>query len=143
MPQTAPFDSTSETPQPRRSLLGSFSRAQVSSGVATAVDFGLLFFLVEICHVWYVAATALGALAGAITNFLMNRHWSFLASHNGWSRQAIRYAWVSGGSLVLNCVGVYAMTEFLHVHYSISVVVISLMVGWAFNFPLHRHYVFK
>jgi putative flippase GtrA len=127
----------------RRSLLGSFSRSQVASGAATLVDFGLLFFLAEVCHVWYVAATALGALAGAITNFLMNRHWSFLAADHHWSDQAKRYAWVSGGSLILNSGGVYLMTESLHVHYSVSVVVISFVVGWAFNFPMHRHYVFR
>jgi putative flippase GtrA len=127
----------------RRSLLGSFSRSQVASAAATFVDFALLFFLAEICHVWYVAATALGALAGAITNFLMNRHWSFLATHHHWSNQAKRYVCVSGISLILNSVGVYVMTETLHVHYSVSVVVISFLVGWAFNFPMHRHYVFR
>jgi putative flippase GtrA len=107
------------------------------------VDFGLIFFLAELCHVWYVAATALGALAGAITNFVMNRHWSFLAADHHWSHQAKRYALVSGASLLLNTFGVYLMTEALHVHYSVSVVVISFLVGWAFNFPLHRHYVFR
>jgi putative flippase GtrA len=128
---------------PRRSLMGSFSRSQIASATATLVDFTLLFFLAEVCHVWYVAATALGALAGAVTNFIMNRHWSFLATHHHWSNQAMRYAWVSGGSLILNSLGVYLMTESLHVHYSVSVVVISFLVGWAFNFPLHRHYVFR
>lgn len=130
-------------PTPNRSFLGSFSRSQISSAIATGVDYALLFFLAEYFHVWYVAATAAGALAGAVTNFLMNRHWSFLAAHHHWSNQAVRYAWVSGASLLLNCIGVYAMTEALHIHYSISVVVISFLVGWAFNFPMHRHYVFR
>ncbi|MFL5812636.1 MAG: GtrA family protein [Bdellovibrionia bacterium] len=128
---------------PRRSLLGSFSRSQVASAAATLIDFVLLFFLAEVCHVWYVAATAAGALAGAVTNFVMNRQWSFLATDQHWSNQAKRYALVSGGSLLLNSGGVYLMTESLHVHYSVSVVVISFMVGWAFNFPMQRHYVFR
>ncbi len=127
---------------PRTSFLGSFSRSQVSSFLATCVDFGLLFSLVEIVHVWYVLATASGALAGSITNFILGRLWSFEATHAQWHRQAYRYAWVSGGSLLLNSGGVYLMTGGLGVHYAVSVIVVSLVVGIAFNFPLQRYWVF-
>jgi putative flippase GtrA len=107
------------------------------------VDFGLLFSLTEILHVWYVVSTASGALAGAITNFLLNRNWSFEAKHDAAHHQAKRYALVSGGSLILNTAGVWAVTEYFHVHYGISVVVVSLLVGFFFNFPLQRGYVFR
>lgn len=130
-------------PTTARSLWGSFSRSQVAAAVATGVDFGLLFGLVEVFHLWYVVATALGALAGGITNFLMNRHWSFLATHRAASHQMWRYTWVSLASMGLNTLGVYAMTESLHIHYGISVLLVSTLVGVAFNFPLHRHYVFR
>jgi putative flippase GtrA len=125
------------------SFLGSFSRAQVSSGIATVLDYGVLFLFTEIFHVWYVLATAAGALIGAVANFLINRHWSFRASHGHLTRQAKRYFVVSGLSLLLNTAGVYAVTELVHVHYALSVVVVSLAVGILFNFPLHRHYVYR
>src|SRR3954453_12485073 len=89
-------------------FLRRFTRSQISSAVATGVDFGLLFLLVEYFHVWYVLATALGALAGAITNFVVNRHWSFEAADAAWHPQAFRYVIVSAGSLALNTWGVYA-----------------------------------
>lgn len=126
-----------------RSLWGSLSRSQVAAAAATGVDFGLLFVLVEAFHFWYVLATALGALAGGVTNFFMNRHWSFLAAHQAASRQMWRYSLVSAASLGLNTLGVYAMTESLHIHYGFSVIAVSTFVGLAFNFPLHRHYVFR
>lgn len=126
-----------------RSLLGSFSRAQVSSATASAVDFGLLFSLTELLGVWYVAATAIGALAGAVVNFLMNRHWSFLAHRELVHVQIVRYTITSGLSLVLNTAGVWAVTELLHVHYAISVAVVTFVVGIAFNFPMHRYFVFR
>ena len=47
----------------------SFGRAQISSVVATAVDFGTLFTCVELLGIWYVLGTAWGAALGAITNF--------------------------------------------------------------------------
>lgn len=124
-------------------FLATFSKAQVSSATATGVDFGLLFFLTEIAHVYYVASVAIGAAAGAITNFLMNRHWSFRATQGSTKTQVYRYAWVSGVSLILNTAGVYGVTEYGSFRYGISVVLISLFVGLAFNYPMHRYYVFK
>lgn len=121
----------------------SLGRAQVASLAATVVDFGTLFVATESLHVWYVASTGLGALLGAVTNFLLNRFWSFEASQYAWGPQAYKYALVSAGSLVLNMVGVYAFTEGVGLKYGVSKVIISLFVGLLFNFPLHRRYVFK
>lgn len=56
-----------------------FSKAQVSALAATVVDFGTLVFLVELLHAAYPFGVATGAFAGAITNFFLNRHWSFQA----------------------------------------------------------------
>lgn len=133
----------SEGARERVPFLHSFRRAQVASLLATAVDFGTLFFATEILHIWYVLSTGLGALFGAVTNFVLNRFWSFEATHVTWGRQAMRYALVSGGSLGLNMFGVYAFTEFFGVKYGISKVLTSLLVGLLFNYPLHRRFVFK
>lgn len=115
----------------------------MGSAAATIADFGLLFLMTEAFHVWYVIAVASGALLGAVTNFLVNRHWSFGATHDRWHRQAVRYSVVSAASLLLNTGGVWLVTEYAHIHYSISVLIVSLLVGFLFNFPLQRHYVFK
>jgi putative flippase GtrA len=129
------------------SILRTFSRAQVSAGIATAADYGVIFVAAEIIGLWYVLAVALGALVGAITNFLMNRHWSFKGGFDQetsrWHGQAFRYAWVSAASLLLNTGGVWLVTETLKVHYFISVVAVSIAVGVFFNYPLHRNYVFR
>lgn len=129
--------------RPTITFLGSFSRSQVSAGIATAVDYALLFSLVEISHVWYVIAVALGALAGAVTNFVLNRYWSFDASEGRWSRQAWRYVLVSGTSLLLNTGGVWLLTDRLRLHYYYSVFIVSTSVGFFFNYPLHRFFVFR
>jgi putative flippase GtrA len=127
----------------RPSFVTSFSRAQASSLASTLMDYGVLFLFTEVFHFWYVFSTASGALVGAITNFLINRHWTFQASGGHFSRQAKRYLIVSGGSLLLNTLGVYGMTETFKIHYAISVVLVSILVGFLFNYPLHRHYVYR
>ncbi len=121
----------------------SFSRAQVASVAATGLDFGFLVLLVEKGGVWYVSATAAAAFLGAITNFTLNRHWSFEATSERIHGQVFKYALVSGGSLLLNSGGVWAVTEGAGISYVSSKIVTSLLVGLLFNFPLHRYFVFK
>ena len=124
-------------------FLASFSRSQVASLIASLVDYGFLFLGTELLHIWYVISVAVGAFLGAVTNFLINRYWTFNAGHVGMGPQALRYFAVSAISLVLNTAGVYLMTEYTHFHYAISVAVISLGVGFIFNYPMHRHYVYR
>lgn len=121
----------------------SLKRSQIAALAATAVDFGVLAVLVQFLSVWYVAATAMGALSGAVTNFLMNRHWAFEAADGHWAPQGARYVVVSGASLGLNTLGVYWFTEALLFHYMASKLVTALAVGLFFNFPLHKYYVFR
>jgi len=125
------------------SLLVSLRRSQVASLTATIVDFASLIFLVEVGHVWYVAATATGASLGAVVNFIMGRRWSFMAAHERIHGQAVRYAAVSLVSLVLNSLLVYLLTDHLQIHYAISRAMAAVLVGLLFNFPLHRRFVFR
>lgn len=124
-------------------FLTSFKRSQVAALIATAVDFGSLVFFVEVIKIWYVAATAMGAFLGALTNFTLGRIWSFEAKEGAISEQALKYFMVSLGSLLLNSAGVWLITEWLHFHYQLSKIVTAIAVGVFFNFPLQRWYVFK
>lgn len=120
----------------------SLKRSQIASLIATAVDFASLIFLVEVCGVWYVAATAMGAALGAIVNFLLGRHWSFTAGDQAVGGQALRYAMVALLSLVLNSLAVYLLTAYGNIYYALSRVIAAIVVGLLFNFPLHRRFVF-
>ncbi|MDH5256605.1 MAG: GtrA family protein [Gammaproteobacteria bacterium] len=120
-----------------------FLKSQISAIVATAVDFFVLFFLVEFIGSWYVLAAAVAAFCGAVTNFLLGRHWTFLAHDDKWHHQAQRYMLVAGGSLGLNTLGIFLLTDGLAIHYMISKVIISFFVAVAFNFPLQKYFVFK
>jgi len=121
----------------------SFSRSQIAAFLATIVDYAALVIWVESFHYYYPLGVALGSLFGAVTNFFLNRNWSFEANEGNWQIQAYRYAAVSTGSLLLNTGGVYLVTEFRDVHYLVSKIFISITVGFFWNYPLHRFFVFK
>ncbi|MGH7871066.1 MAG: GtrA family protein [Candidatus Binatia bacterium] len=120
----------------------SLGRSQIASLTATVADFGSMIFLVEIGHVWYVAAVAMGAFVGAIVNFFLGRYWSFVAVNDDVRGQAIRYAAVAAMSLVLNSLGVYIATDYFGIYYVASKAIVAFLIGILFNFPLHRRFVF-
>ena len=123
--------------------LHTFSKATIASLAATVVDFGTLTLWVEGFHGFYPIGVAMGAALGAITNFTINRIWSFNdAEPSKLGPQAFRYGVVSVGSLLLNTGFVYLVTEKLHVHYMLSKIAVAFIVGLVFNYPLHRHYVY-
>jgi len=124
-------------------LASAYVRSQVAAALATLMDFGCMVLLVEAVHMHYVLATACGSLVGGATAFVTNRHWSFRAGHLEVSPQMLRYAVTWLGSLTLNCVLVYAMTEEAGLTYTLSKAVTAVLVGACFNFPLHRYYVFR
>ncbi|HYP78548.1 MAG TPA: GtrA family protein [Polyangiaceae bacterium] len=75
-------------------------KASLSSGAATLADgivYQLLLFVV-LGH--YGLAAAAGAIAGAVVNFMINRHYTFARSAEGVLPQAIRYAAVSLATFV-------------------------------------------
>lgn len=80
---------------PAATQLPVVAKAILSSGAATLADglvYQLLLFAVP-QHYGFVAAA--GAVAGAVVNFLINRHYTFsLAAEHAWP-QAMRYAMVS------------------------------------------------
>jgi len=71
-------------------LLG---RHQVGAITATAVDFLVMVALVEILRAPPALAAALGAMAGAATNFVLGRRWVFRVRSAAVLAQAGRLAW--------------------------------------------------
>jgi len=126
-----------------KSLIISFLRYQVAAIIATVVDFLVLILLTEIFNVWYVESTAIGALCGAITNFIICRYWAFANSSNNLTNQVIKYILVSAGSLLLNTLFVYLLTDFAHINYTISKIITAIVVAIFYNFTLQKYFVFK
>jgi putative flippase GtrA len=120
-----------------------FIKAQASSLTATAVDFLLTIFLTEVMGVWYAAANVAGVVSGGFVNFYINRDWVFNGREDALRSQVFRYITVWCGNFLLNALGVWLLTQYAQCNYVLSKIVISLLVGWSYNYVLQKNYVFK
>jgi putative flippase GtrA len=118
-------------------------RHNFASISATVVDYGIMVTLVEVVKLSTVAATAIGALCGAVTNFTLGRIFTYKATDVPVFGQTARYALVSGAGLGLNAAGEYLFNMVLGLQYLAARVITSIIVSTAWNYPLQRFFVFQ
>lgn len=109
--------------------------------IATGVDFVIVSALVNAGHLSAPWATAIGCAAGAVVNFFINRRYTF-GSKDPKLPQMRRYAFVSFTSALLNSSGVAVFLLLPGLDYRIAWLLARVAVFVAWNFPLHRNYVF-
>jgi putative flippase GtrA len=123
--------------------IGRFVRANFSSLLASGLEYVLVTALVLV-RVHYLAAATAGAITGAITDFSLKRHWAFdRAAKGAVHHEGVRYLLVSAASLALNLAGAYALVDGLRTPAVPGVIAASIVVGFVWNYPLHRCYVFR
>ena len=126
-----------------KSYLLTLLRHQVGSLIATLVDFGTMIALVAGLGVPPVRATAVGALCGATTNFILGRRWIFRAKTDDRKGQIARYAFTAVMSLSFNAAGEYALHYWLGIQYVVARAFVSVAVSLLWNFPMQRRFVFR
>jgi putative flippase GtrA len=119
-----------------------FGRHQLVSLAATVVDFTLMIACVRFLRLSPVTATVIGASFGAVTSFSLGRHWTFGATHDDPAQQALRYVLVAALSLGWNALGEWLLALEIGIQYVAARAITALLVGWLWNFPMHRHFVF-
>jgi putative flippase GtrA len=123
--------------------LALLARHQTGAFVASMIDFLAMISWVELRLGSSVSGAAVGAASGALTNFILARRWIFQARNRSAGGQALRYALVSVGSLGLNSLGQYLALRLIGLPYVLCRVIVALLVGVCWNFPLHRRFVFS
>jgi putative flippase GtrA len=120
-----------------------FVKAQAASLAATIVDFAVFILLTTVFNCWYLAASITGTISGGITNFLLGRVWVFDALHSKMTRQAFKYLLVWMGNLLLVSGGVFVVKEYIGLTPLLSKIIVSLIVGFTYNYLLQKKFVFK
>ncbi|MBK7806511.1 MAG: GtrA family protein [Saprospiraceae bacterium] len=120
-----------------------FIRSQVVSLISTAVDFAISILLHHSLSLYYVTATSLGSLAGAMTSFTLGRNWAFLNRHGHIRKQFLRFVVINLFSIFANTTGVFFFKESFDIPFIISRIIVSVLIGVFFNFFMNRYFVFR
>jgi len=120
-----------------------FLKANISSSIASLLDYLVTIFLASVTRIDVVVASTTGTVCGGILNFVIGRTWVFESRKRKVHQQAFRYGVVWTGNLVLNTTGMCILTKICNVHYVPAKMVVSLMVGFCYNYVLQKKYVFR
>jgi putative flippase GtrA len=122
--------------------VATFARHQAGAIFVTLLDFAVMSALVTLAGTSAVVGTVVGAATGGVTNFVLGRKWIFAATGANARHQAVRYTAVSGASLLWNAGGEYVLHDRLGIQFQIARAIIATVVSVAWNFPMHRYFVF-
>jgi phosphatidylglycerophosphate synthase/putative flippase GtrA len=124
-------------------ITGWFRRAWVASAAATVVDYGCFTILVEVVGVYTGTSRALGALLGAVTNFILNKVYTFKTRKTSILAEVPKYAAISLTSLLLNTGGVILLTEGRRWNPLVAAALVGVVVSLCWDLPLHKAFVFS
>jgi putative flippase GtrA len=120
-----------------------FFRYNTVALIASAVDFVGFFMLFEVLNIWYVLSASISASLGGLTAFLMNWKWVFKSQNENWGFQFTKYIIAWGGSISLNIYGLYLLVENSEINEIVAKIIVSVMVGFFYNFFVSKNIVFK
>jgi len=116
--------------QPTTNPLLQFFRYVLVGGLATVVDWGVMFLLTESLSVHYLISAVFAFSSGLLTNYLLSRLLVFKASERRYSvrLEFLGYAFIGLAGLAFTELILYAMTTALGIHYMIAKVAATVIV---------------
>lgn len=124
-------------------MMITFTKAQLTSLLATGIDFLVTYLLKHFAGVPIVAAGATGTLCGGVTHFMVSRNWVFNAREGQWAAQLNRYVLVWIGNFLLNVSGLWLITRYTGIKDMFAKVIVAATVAVCYNYPLQKRFVFK
>jgi putative flippase GtrA len=119
-----------------------YLKAQASSLVASATDFGVTIFAVNLFGWWYLAASITGTVTGGAVNFYVNRKWVFESESTAIKWQILKYILVWAGNLIIVTGGVFILTHFFNLNYVLAKVLSSVLTGISYNYIMQKQFIF-
>ncbi len=119
-----------------------FFKFCVVGSIGTAVDFGLLYLLVEFGHLFYLLAATISFIAAVVNNYILNKIWTFRDHSKQLFRQFGRFLIISLVGLGLNVLLLYLLVEFGHLWYILAkVLATGVVLIW--NFFANKFWTFR
>jgi putative flippase GtrA len=112
-----------------------FIRYSLVGAAGTAVQYVILVWLVQSATMPAIAASTVGAIAGAVVNYYLNRRWTF-GSTRAHEQALPRFAAIALAGIALNAIVMTGMLAYPGAHYLLAQVVatgVVLVAGFVAN----------
>ena len=118
-----------------------FIKYSVVGGIAAVIDFGVLYVLTDFLGVYYLISATISFILSALTNYFLNRTWTF-RSRGRKMRQIPIFFTIATIGLILNNFILYWGVEFLGLWYIFSkMIATGIVLIW--NFLGNKHFTFN
>ncbi|HZL47864.1 MAG TPA: GtrA family protein, partial [Solirubrobacteraceae bacterium] len=124
-------------------LVAQFVKFGIVGVSNTLLTFAVYTLLLKVFGVWYLAASAIGFVVGAVNGFLLNRRWTF-REHVGDALTPVRWTVVQGCGLLVNLGLVYTFVSAVGLDELVGqacataiVVVGTFLANRAWTFKMH------
>lgn len=120
--------------------MNTFIKAQAALIGGSLGDFLVTILLVQVFNCWYIT----GNVAGAIAQFILSRNWVFNAPKQKSTipGQVMKFVLMWAGSIALSVLGVYLLTQYIHLHYLLSKLIVSALLGISYTYLMSKKFVF-
>lgn len=124
--------------------MNTFIKAQTALIGGSLGDFLVTILLVQVFNCWYITGNVAGNVAGAIAQFILSRNWVFNAPKQKSTipGQVIKFVLMWAGSIALSVLGVYLLTQYIHLHYLLSKLIVSALLGISYTYLMSKKFVF-
>jgi dolichol-phosphate mannosyltransferase len=114
-----------------------FGKFIITSLLVTGFSIGLIYLLTDIAGLWYMSSAILVSVILAVISFTINYLWTWRIKNRELNSmiasRLIKYVMVGGGITLMSWCLLYTLTEFAHLWYMVSLVIVWI-VGMAIAF---------
>lgn len=121
-----------------------FFRYIFVGGIATIVDWGVLFLLTDFAHIYHLVSAIIAFIAGLITNFFLSKILVFKANEARVNPllEFVSYAIIGVIGLGITELIMFLFTDCWSIHYMISKVIATVIV-LAWNYLARKIVIYK
>ncbi|MBT3297555.1 GtrA family protein [archaeon] len=114
----------------------------INSGLLSmGVDYLVLFILTNYFGMFYIYSVTFSYLSGFITNFYLNKYWTFKKKDDT-KTQFIKYSALVAFNFVVTLTLMYLLTSNMGINYLISRgLVLFSIICW--NYLIYKHFIYK
>lgn len=115
----------------------------IAGVTAATTNLVLLFVLTEFFNIWYLISASLAFIVAFSVSFYLQKFWTFRdKSKDKDHKQKAGYFIVAIVNLGINAVGIYALVEWLDIHYLLAQIITGVLIA-VYSYAIYRFVIFK